>query len=163
MKIKGFIAAAGFTLIELLVVISIIGILAAIVTVSFTSSQKQARDTQRKSDLAQYRTSLEAFAGANNSLYPYSGGGFATPLSSFCTSYLTKFAGNCPDDPKPTTRTYEYRSDGSGSAGQATASKYALYVNGGLESDANNTWVVCYNGKSGIAANSQAGIQAFCF
>ena len=48
---------SAFTLIELLVVISIIGILAAMVTVSFTASQRQARDAAKKSDLKQYQTS----------------------------------------------------------------------------------------------------------
>ncbi len=43
----------AFTLIEMLVVISLIGILAALAMVSFSSVQKQARDTARKSDLKQ--------------------------------------------------------------------------------------------------------------
>jgi len=60
----------GFTLIELLIVISIIGILAAMVTISFMNTQRQARDTQRKSDLSQYRNALEAFASKNNGLFP---------------------------------------------------------------------------------------------
>ena len=41
----------AFTLIEMLVVISLIGILAALALVSFGVSQKQARDSARKSDL----------------------------------------------------------------------------------------------------------------
>ena len=52
----------GFTLIELLIVISIIGILVTIVSASFVTSQKQARDVQRKSDLKQYQNALENFA-----------------------------------------------------------------------------------------------------
>src|SRR3990167_2423648 len=41
----------GFTLIELLVVITIIGILAGLILVSFSSAQAPARDSSRKSDL----------------------------------------------------------------------------------------------------------------
>jgi prepilin-type N-terminal cleavage/methylation domain-containing protein len=63
----------GFTLIELLVVISIIGILASLALVSYSAAQKQTRGIQRKSDLSQLRTSLEAYYSANNA-YPSTGG-----------------------------------------------------------------------------------------
>lgn len=60
----------GFTLIELLVVISIIGVLASLTLASYTGAQKQTRDTQRRSDLNQYRNALEGYAASNNGLYP---------------------------------------------------------------------------------------------
>ena len=138
----------GFTLIELLVVISIIGILAAISLVSFSAAQRDARDTQRKSDLRQYSTSLEAFANANNGLYPsltnttnLSAGG-----NTLCT-YLGLT--NCPGDPN-SAYVYKYISDG-GNTGiiPANATKYVLWAH--LESDSTKYWVVCSNGKSNTA------------
>ena len=60
----------GFTLIEILVVISIIGILAALTLSGFTTARKNARDTQRKSDLAQYKAVLETRAANTGGLYP---------------------------------------------------------------------------------------------
>lgn len=60
----------GFTLIELLVVMAIIGILAALSLTSFSTAQKNSRDTRRKSDLAQYRNALEAYASNNGGKYP---------------------------------------------------------------------------------------------
>ena len=49
----------GFTLIELLVVITIIGILAGLILVSFSSAQARARDSSRKSDLDALKKALE--------------------------------------------------------------------------------------------------------
>jgi len=60
----------AFTLIEMLVVISLIGILTALALASFTSSQKQARDVVRKSDLKQYQTLLESYANMASGFYP---------------------------------------------------------------------------------------------
>lgn len=51
----------GFTLIELLVVISIIGIILSLAFVSFQETKKTARDTQRKADLEDIRSSLEVY------------------------------------------------------------------------------------------------------
>lgn len=59
----------GFTLVELLVVLAIIGILAAIGIVTFTSSQMRSRDAQRKSDLKQIASALELYY-ADNASYP---------------------------------------------------------------------------------------------
>lgn len=143
----------AFTLIELLVVISIIGILAAMVTVSFTASQRQARDTQRKSDLSQYRNSLEAFANKNNGLYPaYSGGEDA---SSLCSKISPDLA-SCPEDPKnksDDTVVYRYQSDGLDD-GTANATQYVLWA--GLE-NVSSTWVVCSNGQSGAVSSFNGG------
>lgn len=144
-KNSKFKIASGFTLIELLVVISIIGILAAMITVSFVSSQRQARDVNRKSDLAQYRTALENYANQNGDLYPvYPGGIDIDPLAytTFCSLLgLTK----CPSDPEfgPTGGNYFYKyySDDGGT-------EYILYAR--LENAQSTTyWVVCSNGTSG--------------
>ena len=62
----------GFTLIELLVVIAILGILAGFIVASFTSAQKKARDSQRKSDLDALKKALELAKGDSigGSFYP---------------------------------------------------------------------------------------------
>ena len=52
---------SGFTLIELLIVITILGILTTIVTVNFIGIRERARDSQRKSDIAQIQNALEFF------------------------------------------------------------------------------------------------------
>ena len=128
----------GFTLIELLVVISIIGILAAVITVSFTSAQKQARDVNRKSDLTQYRNSLESYANKNNGLYPI----FTSrrdPSTNLCTPLGLTCPG--PADPKTSDSNYYYSY-----ITDAAGTQYVLWSS--METSANK-WVVCSNGKSG--------------
>jgi len=63
---------SGFTLIELLVVISIIAILVAAATASWTNAQQKSRDGKRKSDLKSIQQSLELYF-QNNGFYPKSG------------------------------------------------------------------------------------------
>lgn len=67
-------SGAGFTLVELLVVITILGVLATIGLVAFTSAQIRGRDTQRKSDLKQLSNALEVFY-SDYAKYPSSSGG----------------------------------------------------------------------------------------
>lgn len=123
----------GFTLIELLVVISIIGILASLALVSFTGAQKQARDTQRRSDLNQVRNALENYAGTNNGIYPKNLG----TMAAACTELMPNFISACPEDPTE-GETYGFYSSLNGDG-------YVIYA--GLE--AGNFWEVCSTGKSG--------------
>lgn len=135
-------------------VISIIGILAAMATLSFTSAQKQARDTTRKSDLVQYRTALESFANKNNGLYPTSKAaapiGSTDPVNLCATLELT----NCPLDPKSPDYNYSYLSEPVGNPQySAAATKYILWAR--LENISPTTyWVVCSSGESGKATSA---------
>jgi prepilin-type N-terminal cleavage/methylation domain-containing protein len=136
----------GFTLVELLVVISVIGVLASIVLVSFTGSQKQARDTQRKSDIKQYQLALENFANKNNGLYPRRN----VTVSADTTLCNDLGQTACPSDPREArdaTFDYKYQSDGTASDGTPAATDYVLW--GKIENvTATTYWVVCSNGKS---------------
>lgn len=136
----------GFTLVELLVVISIIGVLASLVLVSFTGSQKQARDTQRKSDLKQYQTSLENFANINGGLYPSRPDASGVSASGVLCADLGETG--CSADPRQnqdSSFSYKYQSDGSG-AGVANATTYVLW---GKIENVDQYWVLCSEGKVG--------------
>ncbi|MBU1127350.1 MAG: type II secretion system protein [Patescibacteria group bacterium] len=135
----------GFTLIELLVVISIIGILASLALTSYSRAQKQTRDTQRKSDLNQYRNVLENRAGAYGGLYPVYGGGNGVVISNRCSDWFTNYMASCPEDPKPLTSQYRYRSNGAGTT-------YVLWAN--LETA--DFWYVCSNGISQVSSSLPA-------
>jgi prepilin-type N-terminal cleavage/methylation domain-containing protein len=60
---------AGFTIVELLIVIVVIGILAALVIVTYNGIQQKARDTERKTDIKALQGHLEAY-WADNAKYP---------------------------------------------------------------------------------------------
>lgn len=61
--------ASGFTIVELLIVIVVIGILAALVIVTYNGIQQKARDTERKTDINAIASHLEAY-NAQNGRYP---------------------------------------------------------------------------------------------
>lgn len=133
---------AGFTLVELLVVISIIGILASLALVSYSGAQKQTRDTQRRSDLNQYRNALENYATSNNGLYPAS----ISSIANLCGAGKpldTKYIASCPSDPSSGTYPYGFFSSSDGTT-------YVIF--GQLETG--GYWEVCSTGKSGKATSA---------
>lgn len=133
----------GFTLIELLVVISIIGILAGLTLTGFTAARKNARDTTRKSDLAQYKAALEAYAANSNGQYPtstYSGNSNSSSgIFSTAGPIIDEYLPAEIDDPTNTT-TYRYVYSGAGDG-----LSYTLYAT--LETS--GYWVLCSSGFAG--------------
>jgi len=77
-----FKVMSGFTLIELLVVISIIGILAAMLTASFSEAQKSSRDAKRRGDLKSIQGALEQYQVTNSSYPGNSPTDYPTALTS---------------------------------------------------------------------------------
>jgi prepilin-type N-terminal cleavage/methylation domain-containing protein len=80
----------GFTLLEILVVISIIGILVALGTAAFSTTQKKSRDARRKSDIKAMQNGFEQYH-AKTGAYPI------TFLEAGDTSI---FPGGLPEDPR---------------------------------------------------------------
>ena len=68
-KCRTLNSRSGFTLIELMVVITIIGVVFGVILTSATQIRKNARDTQRKSDLAKIQSALQNYY-ADESFYP---------------------------------------------------------------------------------------------
>lgn len=67
MKRKTF--ATGFTIMELIVVIAVIGVLAAIISLIFTSTKAEARDARREKDIRAFQTALNIYQ-ATHTTYP---------------------------------------------------------------------------------------------
>lgn len=84
---------SGFTLMELLIVIAIIGVLASLAAVSYSSAQRRARDSQRQSDLKAIQNALEQYYADHDGNYPI---GCDTIADE--TDYLPE--GVLPQDPK---------------------------------------------------------------
>lgn len=91
----------GFTLFELLVVISIIGLLMAIATVSFTTAQQNSRDARRRGDITGIRNAFEQYYARENQ-YPTAADPPATDacLAADITSVLPN---GLPTDPQDQT------------------------------------------------------------
>lgn len=135
----------GFTLIELLVVISIIGILASLTLVSFTGSQKQTRDTERRSDLGQYRNALENYAASNGGVYPAAAAGDVTSICNGTDGALDDYLASCPADPNGTDQ-YQYYSSLAGS-------DYVIWA----DMETGDFWQVCSSGQSGASVDEPTG------
>ncbi len=99
----------GFTLIEILVVATIIGLLAAAGAVSYTQLSKQSRDAKRRADLEQIRSAVEMYR-SNNGAYPLTA---SFDISSCAQPSLPGYLSKAPKDPKCTTNSYNYSSDGT--------------------------------------------------
>ncbi len=110
----------GFSLIELLVAISIIGILVAIATASYTEARKQTRDKTRQAELKELQLAIEAYR-AQYGRYPAMGcgvtsgavgpGPFSGPWATGgCEEYIV---GLVPDfiEALPKDPIYEYETD----------------------------------------------------
>ena len=105
----------AFTLIELLVVISIIGILATLISANLNLARSRARDAQRKSDLKNISTALRTYYN-DFETYP-TAFSFATPFVS--VSGTTTYMSRVPNDPQyvstiPTSPRYSYALTNSG-------------------------------------------------
>jgi len=100
----------GFSLVELLISVSIIAILIAIGIASYSTINKQSRDTKRKSDIEQLRSAIEMYR-SENGYYPNTGAGWVdiTSLSALTPTYIPAI----PEDPKNTTPyVYRYKATG---------------------------------------------------
>ena len=151
--------AKGFTLIELLIVIIIIGILATLTFISYSSSDKQARDAQRKNDITQYRNLLQQYAVSHNATYPTStnpGSPETITSSNLCGEFqpvlspcLTDpVAGSNPFNDGGPTLNYWYIGDGK---------NYVLYAR--MESGSDKFWESCSNGLSGVVSTNTSGVN----
>lgn len=124
----------GFTLIELLVVISIIGILAALATFTYTDSQQKGRDSKRKSDLTAIQKALELMKQdtAGSYYYPICNPSAAscqlTASTSMTPNMTTSYIKAIPTDPKTNSGFWYYTFDSTGAACTTSGSctKYSL-------------------------------------
>jgi len=103
----------GFTLLEMLVVIGLIGVILSLGATSYSTAQKKARDSKRKSDLRTIQGSLEQYYAVCSYNYP-------TPQqlptgvvsSIICLSPSTALMPTVPTDPKSGVY-YKMTGDGS--------------------------------------------------
>lgn len=63
-------SSRGFTLLELLVVIGIVGVIMALATVAYSTTQISGRNARRKQDLVAIQNALEQYYSQNSFRYP---------------------------------------------------------------------------------------------
>ena len=139
----------GFTIIEVLVVISIIGILVAILVLSFDAARKHSRDSARKASLKQLQLAIETYR-AQNGKYPAKGCGDVSTKwigpnitgnsnTNVCTDYIAgvapEFIAALPVDAKQggADSGFLYQTDSSQTA-------YKVIINNTVETDTVSTY-----------------------
>ena len=102
------VPSRGFTLVELIVVIAIIAIMSTIGIGSYLTVKTKARDSLRKSDLAQMKTAFELYR-SDQGTYPTAPlANCGSALLSGSATYMQKI----PCDPKSKS-SYSYSTTGS--------------------------------------------------
>ena len=90
---------SGFTLIELLISISIIAILSVVLSISFSSAQRNGRDQRRIADLKAIQNAAEQYYLLSGS-YPL-GGYFRANAGAWIVNNTQVVLEKFPTDPKP--------------------------------------------------------------
>lgn len=99
----------GFSLIELLIVVSILAIIITMGFTSYQATQRNARDSRRRTDLEKVRQALELYR-TDNGFYPNAGVGSWIDLTETNLGVLTPdFINEIPTDPKQPSTTTPYR------------------------------------------------------
>lgn len=109
---------SAFTLLEMLVVIGITALILGLGAISYSSMQKKARDTKRKTDLKTIQNALEQYYSLCNYQYPFSdpfsaAGNLTGNLACGSTTLLSY-----PTD--PLSNLYYYQCVGTCSSSQYT-------------------------------------------
>ncbi len=145
---------AGFTMVELIIACTVLAILMVALMTYFNpvTQLRKARDTRRRSELADYRTGLEAYSVMHGGLYPDTGGNEQAAAVFLNTNErLANFMSTFPTDPVGSdSYAYYYLSAYGGQIG-------AVYAR--LEYDSDALWVSCTNGKTG---ERRIGEDAYC-
>lgn len=105
----------GFTLIELLVAVSIIGMLASFIAVSFVGVREKARDSERKSDLSLIQAPLQTYF-EDHGQFPLSSLDFKIKDGETIVSWggsWNPYMSRVPKDPNPNLNYCYESSDGS--------------------------------------------------
>lgn len=113
----------GLTLIEVLVVTTIIGLLAAVGVMSFSTAQKKARDAARKSHVSEVKNAFEQYFSDCAFKYPVSVG-----TSIVCAATSRTFMNPVPTDPKDGL-TGSYTLDTSTTPGKICTAKMEVQSN----------------------------------
>ena len=145
----------GFTLIELLIVIAVIGALSTMFVSTYPGIRRRVRDTERKSDIAQYRNLLEIYANNKNGFYPT---GSTPNIASKCGAGQPLGDVACPTPPQipglPAIN-YIYATD-------ATGSRYVVYVRVEEPIVPNSFWAACSNGEVGETNGANIPLNGSC-
>jgi len=101
----------AFTFVELLVVMTIVGIIFAITTVTYSNITKNSRDARRKADMESIRQALELCRSYSGTYIAASSGFIPTTIS--CGSPAVVYMQIVPTDPKTPATRYTYSTTGT--------------------------------------------------
>jgi prepilin-type N-terminal cleavage/methylation domain-containing protein len=136
----------GFTIIEVLIVLAIAALILLIVFLAVPALQRNARNTQRKSDAANIAAAIGNFAGNNNGALPTASGYDPSDVATwlfYCNGAATLSGGVTPT----AGRNVAYA---SASCNQATNKNFESSKAGYYKPADNNVW---WNNVSGGSIN----------
>lgn len=111
----------GFTIVEIAIVIAIVGLLVSLTIVTYTLVQRQARDDERRADVAVLKKALEHYYYDNNE-YPAPGGlaDYAYDASGLASSLTPRYLQSIPKVPQGANYEYAFKPDRSAYAVKVT-------------------------------------------
>jgi general secretion pathway protein G len=139
---KQFLSRAGFTLLELMVVIGIIGLLIAAATTSYSTVQKKARDSKRKTDLKNIQNAMEQYYSTCGFTYPKVPATNKVPTTIKCPTQPTAIMSPVPVDPSLPATANKYDMSHTAAANDGTT--YQICTNN-LETETPATY--CLNNQ----------------